>query len=402
MSILENFKTALKSLWANKMRSFLTLLGMVIGVYAVVTLLSMAQGIQKQISDQVEGLGPRTILILPGESSESGSFNIAAQLAPSTLRLSDITLLKNEGNLLETSSIDYAILLGGILQKDSQKASVLPMGATPGIAVNLGYKKIIEGREMTSSDINEKARIIFINQSVADKLQAKVGDGVILNKLNFMVTGIYMDPDTAGLSPADSQNVALIPVTVAQEILGSDLINRIIVKATDVKKVDEAKAQVISLISRQHGAADFTVLLSSDLLKSVTKITDILKYAVVGIAAISLLVGGIGIMNIMLVTVSERTREIGIRKAVGATEGAIMLQFLIESVVLTVIGAIIGIGLATVTTTVAARYSPLEPLITWQTIAIAVGMGAIAGIVFGFFPAARAARQNPIQALRYE
>lgn len=402
MSIFENFKTALKSLWSNKLRSFLTLLGMVIGVYAVVTLLAAAQGLQKQISDQVEGLGPRTIIVLPGESGDSGTPNFAAQLAPSTLKVKDISSLKEKADLIESDTIDYAIILGGFLQKGDKKATVLPMGATPGVAVNLGYKVVSSGREMTETDITTKAKVVFVNQSSADKLTAKVGDTITLGKVSLTVAGIYQNPDTAGLSPADSQNVALMPVTVAQDILGSDQINRIIVKAKDVNNVDAAKTQITTLIAQQHGATDFTVLLSSDILKSVTKITDVLKYAVVGIAAISLLVGGIGISNIMLVTVTERTREIGIRKAVGATEGAILLQFLIESVVLTIIGAVIGIALASLTSYLAAKYSPLQPLITTQTIVIAVAMGAIAGIVFGIFPAARAARQNPIQALRYE
>ncbi|MEK7170860.1 MAG: ABC transporter permease [Patescibacteria group bacterium] len=401
MNILENFRTALKSLWNNRLRSFLTLLGIVIGVYAVVTLLSMAQGIQKQIADQVEGLGPRTILILPG-ASDNGSFNVAAQLAPSTIRLGDVTLLKEQADLTDPTSIDYAIVLGGILQNGSTRVSALPMGATLGVATNLGYKTINTGREMTSADLVAKAKVMFINQSAADKLGVKVGDNLTLGKNTFTVEGIYANPDTAGLSPADSQNAVLIPATVAQDISGSDLVNRVIVKAKDVNGVDAAKNQITKLLTDKHGATDFTVLLSSDILKSVTKITDLLKYAVVGIAAISLLVGGIGISNIMLVTVAERTREIGIRKAVGATEGAILTQFLIESVLLTIIGALIGIGLAALTSYLAAKFSPLEPAITSSTIMMAVGMGVIAGVIFGLLPAIRAARKNPVQALKYE
>jgi len=401
MNILENFRTAIKSLWANTLRSFLTLLGIVIGIYAVVTLLSVAQGIQKQISDQVEGLGPRTIIILPG-ASDNGSFNISAQLAPSTIHLTDVALLETQADLIDPTNVDYAIILGGILQNGQTKVSALPMGATPGVATNLGYKTVNSGREMTADDLAVKRSVMFINQSTADKLGVKIGGTVTLGKNSFTIVGIYANPDTAGLSPADSQNAVLIPATVAQDISGSDLINRVIVKAKDVNQVDAAKTQITKLLTDKHGATDFTVLLSSDLLKSVTKITDLLKYAVVGIAAISLLVGGIGISNIMLVTVTERTREIGIRKAVGATEGAIMIQFLIESILLTVIGSLIAIGLASITTAFVARYSPLQPDLNMQTILLAVGMGAVAGIIFGLFPAGRAARKNPVRALKYE
>jgi putative ABC transport system permease protein len=173
-------------------------------------------------------------------------------------------------------------------------------------------------------------------------------------------------------------------------------------QAVDIESVDEAKAEIISLLKAKHGAEDFTVLLSSDLLSSVTQITDILKYAVVGIAAISLLVGGIGISNIMLVTVTERTREIGIRKAVGATESAILLQFLIESIMLTLIGSLVGLAMAWGTALAVANFTPLEPAVTTTTVLLAIGMGALTGIVFGIFPAARAARKHPVRALRYE
>lgn len=401
--ITDHLISAISSLWANKLRSFLTVLSVVIGIYAVVTLLSVVQGVQNQITDQVEGLGPRTILLLPGESdSEGAGINIAAQLAPSTIKISDVALIKSDANLIDPDSIDYATILGGALSNGSKKVNALPMGATPGIAKNLGYLKLAEGREMTADDISSKSKVLFINRGTANKLAAKVDDKVMLGKNEFVVKGIYEDPETAGLSPADTQNVALMPISVASDILGSDQISRIIVKAKEVERVNDAKIQITNLISQKHGATDFTVMLSSDLLKSITKITDILKYAVVGIAAISLLVGGIGISNIMLVSVTERTREIGLRKAVGATEGAIMFQFLVESVLLTVIGSAIGITLALVSGQLLKRFSPLEPLLTWSTIALALAMGAVAGIIFGLFPAFRAARKNPVEALRFE
>lgn len=398
----EAFKTASKSLSSNKMRSFLTLLGMVIGIYAVVTLLSMAQGLQNQIADQVEGLGPRAIFVLSGETEDGATTpNFTAQFAPSTIFVDDVAYLEANATTVE-AKVDYIVIIGGLLRHGDQKATVLPIGVTAGVPSNLGLKDLNSGRSLTDGDITEKARVIFASQSVADKLAAKVGDTILLGADEFTLTGIYADPSNGGLSLGDSQNMAVIPVTVASEINQSNQISRILVQAKDLNSIEAAKTEVTNLLTKKHGTEDFTVLLSSDLLSSVTQITDILKYAVVGIAAISLLVGGIGISNIMLVTVTERTREIGIRKAVGATEWAILLQFLIESIMLTVVGSLIGLGMAWGTAVMVARFSPLEPALTSSTIMLAIGMGALTGIVFGLFPAARAARKHPVRALRYE
>ncbi len=398
----EAFKTASKSLWSNKMRSFLTLLGMVIGIYAVVTLLSLAQGIQAQIADQVEGLGPRAIFVLPGETEEGASTpNFTAQFAPSTIFVEDVGYLKANATTIE-DQVDYAVILGGILRHGDKKVTVLPMGVTPGLPENLGLKNLQSGREMTEADVADNEKVIFITAASATKLGVEIGSEVELGTEKFTVAGIYAAPENGGLNFGDSGEMAIIPATLASEINQSNQVSRILVQAKDIDNVEAAKIEVTGLLTKKHGTTDFTVLLSSDLLGSVTQITDILKYAVVGIAAISLLVGGIGISNIMLVTVTERTREIGIRKAVGATEWAIMLQFLIESIMLTIVGALIGLGLAWGTTILVAKFTPLVPALTNSTIMLAIGMGALTGIVFGLFPAFRAARKHPVRALRYE
>jgi len=400
--IYEALRTASKSLWSNKLRSFLTLLGMVIGIYAVVTLLAMATGLQNQISDQVEGLGPRAIFVMPGESEEGATTpNFTAQFAPSTIFIDDVELLREEATLIE-NDVDYLIIIGGLLSAGDKKATILPFGATAGVAETIGLEELISGRTLEEADVINKTKTIFINEGLAEKLSVKIGDSVNLGVTEFSVTGIYKNPQSSGLSFGDTGNMAIIPATVASEINQSKQVNRILAQAKDIDSVDAAKEEIISLLKEKHGTEDFTVLLSSDLLSSVTQITDILKYAVVGIAAISLLVGGIGISNIMLVTVTERTREIGIRKAVGASEGAILLQFLIESIMLTVVGALIGLGLAWGTSILTAKFSPLEPALTTSIILLAIGMGALTGIMFGIFPAARAARKHPVRALRYE
>lgn len=401
MSIFENFKTALKSLWNNKLRSFLTLLGIVVGVYAVVTLLAAAQGVQNQIGGFVEDFGPRTVFIMPGEDEGSGMPNVTASFAPSTIFVDDVKYLRDNAKLID-SEIYYAVFIGGLASKDGKKVTGLPVGINPG-AMSLFSAKITKGRGIEQADLDNEKNVIVISERASGELGASIDDSINIGANSFKVIGFFkIDQQLNITSAGGGGDMFLIPVTVASKINHSDQINRIAVHAKSVDEVDEAIAEVKSLLRAKHGANDFTVLKPTDILKTITSITDVLKYMVAGIASISLLVGGIGIMNIMLVTVTERTREIGIRKAVGATESAILTQFLIESVLLTVIGALIGIGLAILTSLLAARFSPLEPAITGSTIMIAVGMGVVAGVIFGLLPAVRAARKNPVQALKYE
>ncbi|MDP3992816.1 MAG: ABC transporter permease [bacterium] len=399
MNIFENFRTALKSLWNNRLRSFLTLLGIVIGVYAVVTLLAAAQGVQNQIGGFVEDFGPRTILVMPGESDASGTPNFAAQAAPSTLVVDDIDYLKAHTTLIE-SVIDYAVFIGGLATHGDKKLTGMPVGITPG-AVELFSIKVVNGRDFTQSDLDQKKRLIVISEVAAEKLAVKVGETMNIGVNQFEVIGLFKLEQSLTISSAQGE-MFFIPAPVANEINKSPQINRIVAHAKTVEDVDQAITEVREALTVKHGTTDFTVMKPSDILKTVDQIINVLKYMVIGITSISLLVGGIGIMNIMLVTVAERTREIGIRKAVGATEGAILTQFLIESVLLTLFGALIGISLAALTSYLAARFSPLEPVITGSTIMMAVGMGVVAGVIFGLLPALRAARKNPVQALKYE
>ncbi len=398
--MIDSFRSALKSLWVNKLRSFLTLLGIVIGIYAVVTLLSLARGVQGQVTTAVEGFGPTLIMITPGEDTGEGAFNIGSAFAPSTLFVDDVRLLEQRADLVAKGSIGYVSYTGGVLKKGDKKLSGFPFGGNPAVFPYLSLEKT-SGRLMTQADLDKSTRTIFITEKAAEKLSVKVGDKVTLGVTELTVEGIFRVKEEAKLDPTSSDSI-VIPATLAHELNKTEQVGQIMLKAKDAGSVLKAKEQISTLLKAKHGVADFTIALPSDLLKQFTEITDILTLMVVGIAAISLLVGGIGISNIMLVTVTERTREIGIRKAVGATQTAILLQFLIESVVLTVIGALIGIGMAAVTGNIVARLSPLDPVLSSETILLALGMAMLTGIVFGLFPAIRAARKNPVDALRFE
>lgn len=399
MIFADSLKSSLKSLWANKMRSFLTLLGIMIGIYSVVTLMSLAKGVQSQTTSAVESFGPTLMMIMPGEDTGAG-FNFASQLAPSTLFVSDAKLIQEKADLVDPESVTYASYTGGALKKGGKAVSALPVGGSPKLTEFLTFE-LVEGREMTQSDMDEKAKVVFVTESIAKALDAKLNDQVTLGSLELTVVGIFRVSENGQLDPT-ANDTAVLPGTLVTELNRSEQVNQILLKAKDADSVLAAKDQVTKLLTEAHGTADFTVSLPSDLLEQFNQITDMLALMVVGIAAISLLVGGIGISNIMLVTVTERTREIGIRKALGATRGAILLQFLIESVILTVVGALIAIGFAEITLILVSKYSILNASITLDILILAIGMGAIAGIVFGLFPALRAARKNPVEALRFE
>lgn len=397
---ISSFISAFRSLWANKMRSFLTLLGIVIGIYAVVTLLSLARGVQGQVTKAVDSFGPTLIMIMPGEDTGQGAFSAASAFAPSTLFVKDVELLEKNADLVAPGSIGYVTFTGGALKKGENKLTGFPFGGNPEVFPYLSLEKV-SGREMTEDDMINKTRTIFITEKASEKLGAVVGDKVMLGVNELTVEGIFRVKEEAKIDPTSADSI-VIPATLAHELNQSEQVGQIMLKAKDADSVVAAKDQISKLLTESHGLADFTILLPTDLLEQFTEITDILTLMVVGIAAISLLVGGIGISNIMLVTVTERTREIGIRKALGATQSVILIQFLVESVVLTVIGALIGIGMAAGTGAVVAMYSPLDPILTAETILLAIGMAVITGVVFGLFPAIRAARKNPVEALRFE
>src|SRR3989344_5949558 len=241
MSIFENYKTALKSLWNNRLRSFLTLLGIVIGVYAVVTLLAAAQGVQNQIGGFVEDFGPRTILVMPGESDSSGTPNFAAQAAPSTLLIDDIDYLKTHTTLID-SIIDYAVFIGGLATHGDKKLTGMPVGITPG-AVELFSIKIVTGRNFEQSDLDKKNRFIVLSEAAADKLAVKVGETMNIGVDKFEVIGLFKIDQSLSISSAQGE-MFLIPAPVAKAVNKTPSRKRRVTHSKSVEDVDRESTEV--------------------------------------------------------------------------------------------------------------------------------------------------------------
>ncbi len=410
MNLLESIRIALRSLTANKLRAGLTMLGVIIGVAAVIALMSIGRGASAAISNQIQSIGTNLLYVRPGASQTSGVRG--AEGSAGTLTLEDGEALHNiEGIVAVAPQVDSfgQIVYQGI------NMNARTLGVTPEY-LDASTVAPAAGEFITASQVTGRSLVVCLGSTVASTLfpeQDPIGQTVRINNVPFRVSCVMEPKGGTGFLSQDTQ--IFVPLTTAQTRLGRggrfrggnnvDVLN---IKLTDANIGDAVTEQVGEILRERHRVVedDFTVTSQEDILSAATAVTDTLTIFLGGIAAISLIVGGIGIMNIMLVSVTERTREIGIRKAVGAKRRDILMQFLTEATVLSVLGGLIGIalgwGIASLMGGISLGSTQITPVVDTSAIVIGVVFSVLIGLFFGTYPAFRASALRPIEALRYE
>jgi len=399
MDYFELLQLASHALVANKLRSILTTLGIIIGVFAIIVLVSIGTGLQTYITSQVSGLGSNLMFVIPGAA---GGARTAGGAVINKLILTDVNMLDARLNglakvapvLIKTATVKY--------QNQTDKG-VSIAGTTANYTEILSTLKVVKGTGFTQSQVRSGNAVAVIGDTVLTKLFARenpIGKTILIGPNRFTIIGILgKRGSTFGI---DQDNAIAIPVTIAQRQFGVNTVNAIYISALRANSVNFVKTQAtkILLSDKRLTTDDFNIQTQESTLSTINNITNVLTIALGGIAAISLLVGGIGVANIMLVSVTERTREIGLRKALGAQEEDILNQFLIEAVVLCVIGGLIGIALGYGASLIVSNF--FTTVVSFWSVALAFGFSVAVGVIFGMAPAVKASKLSPIEALRYE
>ncbi|OGG72939.1 hypothetical protein A3A38_04330 [Candidatus Kaiserbacteria bacterium RIFCSPLOWO2_01_FULL_53_17] len=417
MTFKHSIRTAIAGLRTNRSRSALTILGIVIGITAIIVIVSLGNGAQALILGQVQGIGSKTIAIIPGRQP-SGISDFASVFLDS-LKERDLETILNKSNVPHAERV-MPVVFGSIrtaFRNETYQATML--GAGNGIEDDI-MRSIFdvsteEGSMFTAADVKSKASVVVIGSKVRDKLfgtDPALGEKIKIKDNQFRVIGIL--PSKGQVSFFNFDEMVLVPYTVAQQyILGRKYFDRIIVSADSEENISRTVQDIKILLRSNHRIDDpekddFFVETQADIAERLRVVTNALTAFLVAVAAVSLFVGGVGIMNIMLVSVTERTREIGLRKAIGATERDILTQFLLEAVLLTGVGGIIGIILGALLSFGAATVLRVALNLDWSfnfpyggaLLGLVVSVGI--GLIFGIYPARTAARKSPIEALRYE
>lgn len=396
MDIFETVQSALTSIMANRMRSFLTVLGIVIGVTSVILLIALVTGLKTYITNQIQGLGANLLFVIPGRI---GGARSPGGVQANRLVYQDAANLRK--SLSDSAEVSAAIQRNATLKfgnKNDRGVAIFGVESTYPKVISL---KLTEGRFFTGSDQQSVRKVAVIGQTVKTNLFGNgksIGQSLDVAGIKYTVIGILASRgSTFGI---DMDNSIYVPFTSAQRQFGIDRLNTIYISANTADTVTSVQGRATALLKKRLSEDEFTVQTQEQTLSTIGQITGVLTAALGGIAAISLIVGGIGIMNIMLVSVTERTREIGLRKAVGAKPKDIRNQFLIEAVTLSGFGGVIGIALGIGISLIIGRFfTTTVPL--WS-VALSFGFSMIVGIIFGVAPAIRAAKLDPITALRYE
>ncbi len=401
MNLLEHLAIALDSIRASKARTFLTTLGVLIGVFSVILLVGMGDAVRSYVLDTFAGVGSNLLQINPGRQTTKGIRPSKMQIK-NKLTLADADALEKRGFALDGVS---AIVIGsGELRSSDLRRSVMVLGVSQDYP-SLRNMQIDRGRFVDPEDVEHHRRSLVLGQTVVKELFGEganpLGDTIYVSGAPFRIVGITAPKGkTFGF---DMDDIAFMSVTAAQDLFNVETVSHILARAKDRKTVEPAMEQIRTVLTARRGDEDFTVFSQDDMMEMVNDIMGTLTFFLGAIASISLLVGGIGIMNIMLVSVKERTREIGIRRAVGARWMDIMVQFLVEAVVVSLLGGVTGILLGFVVIRIVAHFQPELPVeLSGWNVAMALGFSVVVGILSGVFPAVRAADLDPVEALRYE
>ncbi|MFA5134567.1 MAG: ABC transporter permease [Patescibacteria group bacterium] len=429
----ENIKLAVKAIWSKKIRSFLTMLGVIIGVFSIVLLIGIGEGVKSEVTSQVEGLGSNIIMILPGSGGMSG----ASMMAGGSFSTEDVETIETVENIeyvIPMAIVPLPVALTAPVAPSAQAGSaevpdtssdladlmaqaqqqVMAIGSTQQLKAAFEGSEISSGksygRMFTEEEYDSAARVVSLQYGAVAQLfpqesaENVIGRTIYIGKEAFEVVGAQEVKETNSIMEDPTMtNMIFLPITAAQELTGELSITQIVVTVTEPDYVSTVQDNIrLALLESHDGVEDFTITNQEEILSMFDQILSVLTTMLGGIAAISLLVGGIGVMNIMLVSVTERTKEIGLRKAIGASGADILVQFLVEAVFLTFLGGAIGIGLAYVGGSIMDAQWGLTAKITVQSVLLAFSFTTLIGIFFGVAPAIRAARLDPIDALKYE
>ncbi len=406
MSFAESFRMAVQGVLANRMRSLLTMLGITIGVAAVIVLVAVGNGSGAAVRQQIEGLGTNIVTVMPGGFG-FGRGSGGRQSSFTQLTLNDVKALRDRTAAPDVKSVTP------VANASSVTTSIGSSTYSPGqfVGTTPSYEEarkspVQAGTFITRQEESQHARVVVLGTTVVTNLFGSanpLGQTIKVNGIGFTVVGVLTSKGTNGIQ--DQDDIVIAPLSTTQELLTgvTSGLSQIVIEATSSGTVNAAEAEATSILTPTHssnGSATFRVLNQSSLLQTTASTNHVFTVLLAAVAAISLLVGGIGVMNIMLVTVTERTREIGIRKAIGARRADVLAQFLTESVLLSVLGGVTGV----VAGLVGSQFKivGVQPVVQSYSVFLALGVGVAVGLFFGIYPANRAASLRPIEALRYE
>jgi putative ABC transport system permease protein len=403
MNLLELIRLALSRLAASRLRAALTMLGVIIGVAAVISLVDVGEGATRGITNQLAGLGTNLLTINPGRTFSGGTFGAAG--SATTLTIDDATAISKLDGI---AAVAPELSTSAFVVAGNQNTTTTIVGTTPSYSAVRNYE-LWQGSFLTDVAETGALRVAVLGATTATDLglgASAIGSQITIGGIPFEVIGILQAKGSAGFQNQDDQ--VFVPMTVlGDHFVSSDQVRSIFVSVASAGQIGVAKATITSTLESRHGISagetdDFQIIDQAQLLGTVSSISSLLTLLLAGIASISLVVGGIGIMNIMLVSVRERTREIGVRKAIGARRSDILAQFLIEALVLSLLGGLIGIALGLAASWVIGLVAGWGFAFSPETIVLAAGFSLAVGLVFGVWPARQAARLDPVAALRFE